>query len=413
MRILQPAPRPATSTPGPIADESLVRQTEDCSLVRGGPLYRLWLRTHLTGEALELLPRRITVLTLLAWAPLLALSILEGHAWGRSVALSFVHDVAMHVRLLLALPLLIGAELVVHQRMRTVWRQFPERGLIPDLSRPRFDGALTSAMRLRDSVTAEALLLATVLVIGVAFWEGQPVLDVSSWYGVPVAGRLRPSLAGWWLGCVSLPIFQFLLLRWYLRLYIWTRFLWQVSRIELTIVPTHPDRCGGLGFLAEVSTALTPLLLAQGALLAGFMANRILYAGAALPEFELEVIGLVILMILAILGPQLVFAPKLAAAKRAGLRDYGALAQRYVREFDDKWVHRGAKSDEPLLGSGDIQSLADLGNSFEVVRGMRFVAFTWQTVLQLAAATLLPTVPLTLTMFSLQELLERLFKLFF
>ena len=127
----------------------------------------------------------------------------------------------------------------------------------------------------------------------------------------------------------------------------------------------------------------------------------------------MEIIGLVAVMVFAILGPLLVFGPKLAAAKRAGLREYGTLAQRYVREFDHKWLRGGAPADEPLIGSADIQSLADLGNSFEVVKGMRLVPFTMQTVLQLAVATLLPVVPLLLTMISLEELLARLLKLVF
>jgi hypothetical protein len=186
-----------------------------------------------------------------------------------------------------------------------------------------------------------------------------------------------------------------------------------LSRIELQIVPTHPDRCGGMGFLAVVSQAFAPLLLAQGALLAGMMANRIFFAGAKLPDFELEFVGLVAVMVFAILGPLLVFSPKLLAAKREGLREYGTLAQRYVHEFDYKWLRGGAAADEPLIGSADIQSLADLGNSFEVVKGMRFAPFTLQTALQLAVATLLPVAPLLLTMFSLQQLLERLLKVVF
>ena len=148
-------------------------------------------------------------------------------------------------------------------------------------------------------------------------------------------------------------------------------------------------------------------------MLGGMMASKIFYAGATLPQFKVELIGLVALLVFAILGPMLVFGPKLAAAKRAGLREYGTLAQRYVREFDGKWLRGGAPADEPLIGTADIQSLADLGNSFEVVRGMRWVPFTGLTVLQLAVATLLPVLPLTLTMFSLQELLERLLKIVF
>jgi hypothetical protein len=148
-------------------------------------------------------------------------------------------------------------------------------------------------------------------------------------------------------------------------------------------------------------------------MLGGMMANKIFYAGATLPQFKVEIVGLVALLVFVILGPMLVFGPKLAAAKRAGLREYGTLAQRYVREFGGKWIRGGAPSDEPLVGTADIQSLADLGNSFDVVRGMRWVPFTGQTVLQLAVATLLPVLPLTLTMFSLQELLARLLKIVF
>jgi hypothetical protein len=393
------------------AGEPLLSEPPDFSLVLGGPLYQLWRRTRLAGDALQLLHRRLIVLPLLTWAPLLLLSLAEGHAWGGSVELPFLHDVELHVRLLLALPLLIVAELVVHQRMRTVVGEFLERGLIPEAARARFDAAIAAAMRLRNSITAEVLLIAFVYIVGVGFvWRTQGALDMTSWYGVTVDGRLQPSLAGWWLGCVSLPLFQFLLLRWYFRLFIWTRFLWQVSRIELNLVPVHPDRCGGLGFLALVSQAFSPLLLAQGALLAGMIAERIFFAGAKLLDFKVELIGMVAVMMLAVLGPLLVFSPKLAAAKRAGLREYGTLAQRYVREFDHKWLRGGAPADEPLVGSADIQSLADLGNSFEVVKGMRLTPLTLQTVLPLAAATLLPVAPLLLTMFSLEELLLRLLK---
>ena len=384
------------------------------SLVAGGPVYQLWRRTRLTGDALELLRRRIIVLALLAWAPLLVLSIAEGHAWGGSVELPFLHDLELHARFLLALPLLIVTELVVHRRMASMVRPFVDRGLVPDAARTKYDAAMASAMRLRDSITAEVLLLAVVYVVGVGFiWRTRIVLDVASWHGELVDGRFQPSLAHWWLGFVSLPLFQFLLLRWYFRLFIWARFLWQVSRLELKLMPAHPDRCGGLGFLAMVGQAFSPFLLAQGTLLAGVMANRILYNGAKLPEFKLELIGLVAFMVFAILGPLLVFTPQIEALKRAGMREYGALAQRYVREFDDKWLRGGAPAGEPLVGSPDVQSLADLANSYEVVKGMRWFPFTLQTVLQLSVVTLAPVVPLTLTMIPLEELLERLLRMVF
>ena len=391
-----------------------MKEPADFSLVLGGPLYQLWRRTGLAGDALQYPYRRVIVWMTLAWLPLLLLSLFEGLAWGERVAVPFLYDVDIHLRMLVALPLLILAEPVVHQRMRLVVRQFVHRDLIPEPSEARLEAAVASAMRLRNSMTAELLLLAFVYVVGVGFvWRTQVALDVTSWYGMRVDGRLSPSLAGWWMGLVSLPALQFLLLRWYFRLFIWTRFLWQMSRIELRLMPTHPDRCGGLGFLASVSHAFAPVLLAQGVLLCGMIANRIFFMGEQLIGFKVDIIGLVFVLLFFVLGPLLVFAPKLAAAKRAGLREYGELAKRYMDEFDHKWLRGGAPPGEPLMGSADIQSLADLSNSFEVIKDMRLAPFNLQTVLQLAVITLAPLLPLTLTMISLEELLDRLLKVVF
>ena len=386
----------------------------DFSVVLGGPLFQLWRKSRLAGNALELLNRRIAALVAVTWAPLLLLSTVEGRVWtGSGVRLPFLYDVEAHVRLLVALPLLVVAEWVVHHRMRPIVQQFVSRGLIPAAQKARFDAAVDSAMRLRNSITAEVLLIALVLVVGTLVSRHfQIALESSTWYGSPTENGTQATLAGRWLHWVSLPVFQFVLLRWYLRMFIWARFLWQVSRIDLRLMPLHPDGCGGLGFVSGVANAFVPVLSAQGAQLAGLMANRIFYAGATLPEFKLELLGLVAVMVFAVLGPLLVFSPMLAAAKRQGSREYGILAQRYIREFDAKWL-RGDPPEEPLLGSADVQSLADMGGSFELVKNMRWIPFSMQNVLQLAIATLLPVLPLTLTLISLEELVERLLKAVF
>jgi hypothetical protein len=397
-----------------ISKSNMLREPQDFSLVLGGPLFQLLRRSHLSGDALELWRQRILVVTLLAWLPLLVLSALEGHALGGNVAVPFLLDLDVHIRFLVALPLLIVAELVVHQRMRFVVRQFLERNLIPKTALPRFEAAIASAFRLRNSVLAEVLLIAFVYVVGVLIiWRHYMALTASTWYAAPAGEGLQLSLSGVWYGYVSLPLFQFLLMRWYFRLFIWTRFLWQVSRIELSLVPTHPDRVGGLGFLANTVYAFTPLAVAHGALLAGLIANRIFYLGAALPQFKIEIAVLVVFLMCVVLGPLLVFAPQLAQAKRTGNREYGTLAERYVREFDTKWLRGGVLADEPLVGSGDIQSLADLANSFEVVRTMQIAPITKDAILRLMGATLVPIVPLALTMMSLEELLKTLFGILF
>lgn len=393
-----------SSTPG----DKLVCEPQDFSLVLGGPLFQLLRRSQLSGDALELLQKRLLVISLLAWLPLLVLSALKGEALGGTVAVPFLLDVEAHVRFLVALPLLIIAELVVHQRLRFVVPQFLERNLIPESALPCFDAAIKSAFRLRNSVLAEILLIAFVyLVNGPLIWRQYTALETATWYAAPTGAGLQLSFAGTWYVYLSLPLFQFLLWRWYFRLFIWIRFLCQVARIDLSLVPTHPDRSGGLGFLANTVYAFVPLAVAHGTLLAGLIANRIFYLGAALPEFKIEIAVVAVFLLCVVLGPLLVFAPQLALAKRNGNREYGALAARYVREFDAKWL-RGSVPDERLVGSGDIQSLADLANSFEVVRTMQLAPITRDALLRLIIATLAPIAPLALTMMPLEELLGKL-----
>lgn len=254
----------------------------DFSVVLGGPLFQLLRRTHLSGDALELLRRRIIILPLFTWLPLLILSAIGARAWGDSVALPFLNDIEAHIRFLVAVPLLIFAELAVHQRFLPVPKLFLDRGLIPPGSRARFDAAIASAARLRNSVVAEVLLIALVYLVGVLLLWPNVALHVPTWYGTPQGDGHTLTPAGWWLVYVSLPLFQFLLLRWYFRLFVWIRFLWQITRGDLSLIPTHPDRAGGLGFLSESALAFAPLLAAHGALLAGAIATRIFSEGARL-----------------------------------------------------------------------------------------------------------------------------------
>ena len=201
--------------------------------------------------------------------------------------MTFLGDFEMQLKVLIALPLLILAEVTVQQRLPRIVRLFLERGLIPDAARPGFDAAVATAMRLRNSVVVELLLILFVYLFGVVFvWRTRAALGIVTWYTNPPLGFPRLSAAGWWAACVSLPMYQFLLMRWYFRLLVWGRFLWQVSRLKLNLRPTHPDGTAGLRFLSEVSGAYTFVLLAAGVNLAGALANPIFYTGANLLSFS-------------------------------------------------------------------------------------------------------------------------------
>jgi uncharacterized membrane protein len=383
----------------------------DFSLVQGGPLYQLFQKTHLSGPTLELLRRRILFFSLITWVPLAVLSATGGQLWSRD-HLGFLRDLETHVRFLVALPVLILAELIVHQRIRPLAKRFVERGVIASEDRPRFHAAIGTALRLRNSVIIEIGLLIFVYTAGHWIWGHEIVAIGNTWYAVPDANGFHFTLAGYWNAFVSVPIFQFILLRWYLRILIWFWFLWRVSRLSLHLLPAHPDRTGGIGFLAGSSYAFSPLLFAQGSLLSGLIASRVLYEGQSLLSFKMQIGTLVGFFVLVILGPLAMFSPQLSRAKRSGLAEYGNLASNYVREFDEKWLHGDAKGEE-VLGTADIQSLADLGNSYAVVREMRSVPFGLDDITRLVVATSAPLLPLLLTIMPLDELVMRILKIVF
>jgi len=154
--------------------------------------------------------------------------------------------------------------------------------------------------------------------------------------------------------------------------------------------------------------AFAPLLAAHTGLMSGFIANRILHEGAKLPDYRFELTGMTAFLLVIVLGPLCVFAPSLNRARLAGLRTYGRLASDYVVGFAGKWARGAAQQDEPLLGSSDIQSMADLDGSFAIVREMKLVPFGKETILRFILIIAIPVAPLALTMFSLEELLKRL-----
>ena len=384
----------------------------DFSIILGGPLFQLLRRAHMTGDALELLRRRIVVISLFAWLPLFLLSLLGGEFLRGKAAVPFLLDLQVHARFLVALPLLIVAEYVVHKRLRFVAEEFLVRHLVPDDARGRFHDLLRKAMLLRNSISAEVMMIVVIYVLGVpVLFREAASLSVATWYATPGEGGTRPTLAGLWYAYVSVPIFQFLLLRWYFRMIVWIRFLWGVSRIRLELSPLNADGMAGLSFLSRTVYAFVPLAMAHGAVVAGTIANRIFYGGEKLADSRYEIALVVAFLFVLVFVPLTVFALQVSRAKRAETAAMGRLAQRYAREFETTWLPNGMPAAASPLGSSDIQSLADLGGSFERMRETRVVPITRDAIIGLGLATLVPVAPLLLTVVPAEEIAKRLFSM--
>jgi hypothetical protein len=153
--------------PRPASLDNVLGDPGNFSLVLGGPLFQLLRRGHLWGDASRTVMARITLFISIAWLPLLVLSAFDGHLLGGRLPAPFLADVDVHIRFLIAMPLLVRAELVVHQRMLSIMQLFLDRRLIPDSAMTRFRGAIAAALRLRNSVIAELLLISFVYIVAV------------------------------------------------------------------------------------------------------------------------------------------------------------------------------------------------------------------------------------------------------
>ncbi len=377
--------------------------------MEGGPGNALMKRLRMIRPEFGAVSARTAIiLSVVTWLPLLALSVVEGLAVG-GAKIPFLYDIAAHARFLVAVPILVLAEVPIGQRLRGVTRHFLDAELVRDDDQKRFAGYIVDTVRFHDSRLAEIALLASAYAATYLSLSKVSLQGGSTWF-LPAPDQSL-SLVGYYYALVALPIFQFLMFRWAYRMVVWARVLWQVASLDLLLTPTHPDGAGGLGFLGKGSIPFGVILFALSSVVSAAIASRILFGGATLEQFEVTYATLILVALIVFAGPLLVFAPTLFRVKQQGLLTYGALASRYTQLFNRKWVEGVSATEEPLLGSADIQSLADLGNSYELVRKMRVVPIELSDFVGIALPGVIPALPLAATVMPVGEILKGILRL--
>ena len=377
------------------------------SVIEGGPLDRLQRRLGLMKLEAPLIVRRASVFSLVAWLPLLILSALQGTLL-TNVKIPFLYDPSAHIRFLFSVPLLIVAEVVIGPRIVAATSHFITAGLIREDRYPDFDAAIVDSLRLRDSTLAEAVILAITYFgafVSIRFLSP----TVSTWHALVTESGHRFTLAGYWYALVALPIFQFLVYRWLWRTFIWCRFLRQASKLDLELVPTHPDQAAGLGFLGETHRLFAIFIFAYAATASAIAGREVLFDRVSIQSYKIPITALVVVMLLIFLGPLFMFAPILLRTRRKGLHEYSTLACKLGRLYDRKWV-KGNPLGESLLSTPDNTSLANYSHDYELVDRMRVFPFEPRTAVALALAGLIPMVPLLATVMPMDEIFKLLLK---
>ena len=380
-------------------------ELDDCSLVRGGFFYQLQERLRLVNENDTRIFIRAVVLGLVAFLPLLGLAAIEGVAWNSDTSRSLLHDVTIYARLLVAIPFFILAENVVDDRFVVITSYFRNAGIILPAQHDRYQQLLTSLKAIVSSRSAELIMLA-------AAFAGSVIIIMSSAVPGDVSWRTDTdgsfTFALWWMMLFSLPLFNFLLIRWIFRFFIWIAFLWRFARIELHLLPTHPDGAGGLGVLSESVHAFAPVFLAISAVVASVWAKRVMSGEASVSDFHMPFVALMIGAVIIASFPLLLFARRLLKLKLGGLHDYGVMANLHSLYFDNKWIKDSEENMPEVLGAPDISSLADLEAGYQCVQGMWFVPFRIQNIVVVAVSVAIPMIPLLLIEIPLRELLIKI-----
>jgi hypothetical protein len=349
------------------------------------------------------------ILALVTAVPLVLLTFPFGLLLGNRVQVPLLHDPGFYSRYVVVLPLLVFSEAIVATSLAVQTGYFLESGLVPQKELPRFESAELELKRFYHSWTAAVVIgilsftLAIVFRAVIGYRPGS-----SSWFRLPGASGDRVTFAGWWATIVSVPVVVFLLLRWFWRACVWDWFLYRVSRLDLELTPTHPDRAGGLGFLAWGQAAFAPVLAAVSAILSGSMASEVLYANESLNSLKYHIGIFVALSLIFLLAPLFLFSHRLAHSRFQAILDFGMLVWRHDRAFDAKWVQTQGPNQDKILGSPDVSSLADIAAAFEHVQHMRVIPLDHQAVLVLVMAAVIPLLPFLATAVPLADVLKDL-----
>jgi len=356
--------------------------------------------------------KRIALLIAFTWLPLVILSAINGTAWGHKVQIPLFRDFSVYGRFFVALPLLVIAEAVIDRFARRAVVILDSSGIVKQDDLSIYRSTLERISRLRDSVLVELLLLLLAfvpffLMLAENEWTTS---QVSTWHGSTAFGL---SSAGRWFVLVGGPVLRLLMLRWLWRYALWAYLLRKVSELELVLLPAHPDRLGGLGFLLFVQRQFGLLAAALGTVIAGHFANEIVLLAQPLREIKAPTGVFIFASVLIILLPLMQFTSRLFEARYDVLARNNQVARIVTGTFDTKWAQNVGDRTGSMIGSQDPSSLIDYISSYDVFRQTRVFPINRTAVMYIAGLAGAPFAFVWLLTTPLEKLVTEILKRLF
>src|SRR5215471_16370046 len=154
----------------------------DSELFDGGPPVRLQRSLGLIKPDNPRIIYRAVLAGVIAWLPLVVLTVAQDSAWWGERVRAVLLDLAIPARFLIAAPLLIIAESFCIPELGSIVRHFLDAGLVPQSDSHRFEAAISSTRRLRDSGTVEVITLVLTYILVAALIHYIPLSEFPFWH---------------------------------------------------------------------------------------------------------------------------------------------------------------------------------------------------------------------------------------
>jgi hypothetical protein len=379
----------------------------DFAISEGGLFDRTLLKMHLHNKQGKL----ALVSLCIAWLPLVIFTAIAGTFYSGS-QLPFLKDVSMQARILVALPILVFIKFAIDSKVSAVAKYLSEALMDEEQRQLVLSKVLYRAKRLTTSLASEIILLLIVVLATISLVKGNVLSELqsgkTSWMAFAKDERLELSTAGYWAVIISIPIFQFLLLRWLWRYFVWTMLLLRLSRAELNLLPTHADRSGGLGIIMLAQRRFNLIFVAGSVVISGQFIAQIMANRESFNVIRGEVVAYIIFCIVLILIPLLFFTAKLVKAKDEGLLHLSSLAATMSGKFEKEWVNDLPIEKKVEEDHVDPSMLYDYNGLYDTLQQLRTVPITVRNIIGMAFTLFVPFIPIPLLYFSVPELLQRI-----
>ena len=344
--------------------------------------------------------------------PIIMFTAISGTLTDTNVHNPFLNEIEAIVHLFVIVPFLLFAERLVELPLVDYLERTTELILKSDRSKLiKFKKRFLSLIK---SSVPELIILGVLYLLTI-FRITNVEFEMSSWLfqNESTDNEYHLSLAGLWFNFVSIPLYQFLFIRWFWRWLLWLGSVIYISRLKWRIHAMHGDKMAGLEYLNYLPFVFGVCATSIAANLSVEIFVEIREGLKTLFDFKFIVAGFVLITTITCYLPLVFFLPKLSQLRSEAIIKFGTLIQYHHNFFEKKWFSKPETEVEDILGSTHPSSLGDINASYEAVQAMLAIPVNYKYMMISAFILTIPFLPLLSTLYSGKELFDMLIKTMF